>query len=164
MSDLRFLALPTPLARAYRNGEPDAYGRRPERETSDGSGLPCRHCLDDIEAGEEYLVLAYRPFATEQPYAETGPIFLHARDCESYPGTSAVPDAFLRRPRMMVRGYDAGESIVYGTGAIVPTEALLESAASILSDPRVDVVHVRSATNGCFQCRIDGGSRQATKR
>ncbi len=54
----------------------------PERRTSNGVGVPCRHCLRNVEAGRDYLILAYRPFPALQPYAETGPIFLHAEPCE----------------------------------------------------------------------------------
>src|SRR5690606_28755477 len=75
---IRFVAMPTDQARAYQRGAPDAYGNPPERRISDGSGIPCRHCLQHVAAGQDYLTLAYRPFPALQPYAETGPIFLHA--------------------------------------------------------------------------------------
>jgi hypothetical protein len=65
-------------ARHFQAGGLDAYGLKPERHRSDGNGIPCRHCLRNVEAGEDYLVLAYRPFPSLQPYAETGPIFLHS--------------------------------------------------------------------------------------
>src|SRR5688572_26743355 len=85
MSLIRFLAMPTAEARGYQRGGPDAYGNPPERGISDGSGLPCRHCLRHIAVGEPYLTLAHRPFPKTQPYAETGPIFLHADECERAP-------------------------------------------------------------------------------
>jgi hypothetical protein len=158
---VRFHALAAQVVRDYRAGKEDAYGRRPERRVSDGSGLPCRHCLADIQAGEEYLVLAHRPFATLQPYAETGPIFLHARACRRYPESGEAPASFLERPRMMLRGYDADERIVYGTGTIVETNRLVEATSAILADDVVDFVDVRSASNGCFQCRVRRGVTSA---
>jgi hypothetical protein len=45
---------------------------------------PCRHCPGLIREGEEKLVLSYRPFQSIQPYAESGPIFLHEAACERY--------------------------------------------------------------------------------
>jgi hypothetical protein len=155
MVQIRFVALPTEVARAYQSGERDAYGQPPERQTSNGPRLPCRHCLSDIEVGEDYLILAYRPFTALQPYAETGPIFLHARACDRRPETSEAPRSFLLRPQMMLRGYDADERIVYGTGTIVPTDRIVETASAILGDPRVAFVDLRSASNGCFQCRVE---------
>ena len=158
MAAIRFVALSTDVADAYRQGALDANGQRPERRISDGSGLPCRHCLGEIAAGEEYLVLAHRPFTALQAFAESGPIFLHADACMRYPETSAPPAGFLERPAMMLRGYDVDERIVYGTGVIVPSEQLVSSAAAIVDHPNVAFVHARSATNGCFQCRIDPGA------
>jgi Protein of unknown function (DUF1203) len=155
MAEIRFAAVATGMVDAYRWGSTDAYGRIPEHRTSDGSGLRCRHCLGDIDAGEDYLILAHRPFSKLQPYAETGPIFLHAEACERYPETAEPPEAFLKRPEMMLRGYDADERIVYGTGTIVPTDRLASVASTLMDRPEVAFVHVRSATNNCFQCRVE---------
>ena len=55
---IRFLPLPTETATAYWNGATDAYGMAPERHVSDGTGVPCRHCLRLVGAGEPYLILA----------------------------------------------------------------------------------------------------------
>lgn len=155
MTAIRFLALPSDLARAYQAGAPDAYGHAPERRISDGGGLPCRHCLEDIEAGAEYLILAHRPFGAPQPYAETGPIFLHARRCERHPEAAETPELFLRREQILVRGYGPDERIVYGTGTVVPTAETAATAARILERADVAFVHLRSATNNCYQCRVE---------
>jgi len=58
-----------------RTGGVDAYGNPAECSISDGTGNPCRHCLNDIPKGTEMLICAARPFPDPQPYAETGPIF-----------------------------------------------------------------------------------------
>jgi hypothetical protein len=155
MALIRFLAMPTAVARTYQAGGPDAYGHAPERKVSDGDGVPCRHCLTDVEAGAEYLVLAHRPFPDLQPYAETGPIFLHARACERHPESATTPEMFLRRQQMLVRGYDADQRIVYGTGAVVATDRIAETAGALLDRPDVAFVHLRSAGYNCFQCRVE---------
>ena len=59
---IKFVSLPTETARAYQAGAVDANGQSPERHISAGDGIPCRHCQQDVAAGEPYLVLAYRPF------------------------------------------------------------------------------------------------------
>lgn len=150
---MRFVAIPTEIVRAYQRGGPDANGQVPERAVSDGGGNPCRHCLKMIPEGAEMLVLAHRPFPSPQPYAELGPIFLCAEECEAGEG-EVVPEA-LASPDYIVRGYGADDRIVYGTGAVVPTARLREEAAGRLADPRVAYVHVRSARNNCFQVRIE---------
>ncbi|MCK4869033.1 MAG: DUF1203 domain-containing protein, partial [Alphaproteobacteria bacterium] len=84
MTNQRFIAMPSETARGFREGGPDAHDQPPERHVSDGSGVPCRHCLADVTEGEPFLILAWRPFPGPQPYAETGPVFLHAVGCERH--------------------------------------------------------------------------------
>jgi hypothetical protein len=149
-----FEALPTEAVRALQRGEADAYGRSPERKISDGEGVPCRHCMRNVAAGAPYLVLAYRPFPELQPYAETGPIFLHAEECERAPSSAELPE-MLASPDYIVRGYGADDRIVYGTGAVVPTIEIAGKAEALLARDDVSYIHVRSARNNCYQCRID---------
>ncbi|OZA07980.1 MAG: hypothetical protein B7Y02_13130 [Rhodobacterales bacterium 17-64-5] len=150
---MRFEPIPTALARHYQAGGADANGQVPERQVSDGGGNPCRHCLGMIPAGTGMLVLAHRPFPAPQPYAEVGPIFLCAEPCVAG-GGAAVPE-MLASPDYIVRGYGADDRIVYGTGGVVATGAISDRAAALFGDARVAYLHVRSARNNCYQCRID---------
>jgi hypothetical protein len=153
---IRFNAMSTGEARAYQSGAVDANGQRPERHISDGDGVPCRHCQRDVAAGEPYLILAYRPFPAPQPYAEVGPIFLHAEACERYPSGDEAPPMFMKPGRRyLLKGYHPDDRIFYGTGEIVEPHEVAVAAARILDRPGVAYVHVRSALNNCFQCRID---------
>jgi hypothetical protein len=54
-----------------------------------------------------------------------------------------------------VKGYNSDDRIVYGLGKIVPVDKVSARAGEVLADPRVAYVHVRSATNNCFTCRVD---------
>jgi hypothetical protein len=157
MTDIRFSAMPTSEARHYQSSGADAYGLPPERHISDGDGVPCRHCLRDVAEGESYLILAYRPFPGLQPYAETGPIFLHAAACERAAQSTDVPDMLARRESHLIKGYGRDDRIVYGTGMVVPSAQLVAEAARILGREDVAYVHVRSAKNNCYTCRIDRG-------
>lgn len=151
---IRFVALETSVVHALQQGGADANGQPPERQVSDGPGVPCRHCLHPVDRGESYLVLAHRPFPKPQPYAELGPIFLHAELCERHRENGQVPE-MLRSPQYILRGYNTDDRIVYGSGHIVPTAEIPSAAAQMFTDPRIAYVHVRSASNNCYQCRID---------
>ncbi|WP_420549033.1 DUF1203 domain-containing protein [Curvivirga sp.] len=155
MANIQFTSMPTKDAEHYWNGGLDAYGQKPQSGISDGSGLPCRHCQQDIEEGEEFFLLAYKPFEKDQPFTETGPIFLHKHACTRYPETSATPEMFLKRESYLVKGYKEDDSIFYGTGKIIPPSEIENYAKEILSNEDVSYLHIRSATNGCFSCRID---------
>jgi len=154
---LQFIPLSTDAVTALQAGAPDANGQAPERHISDGDGMPCRHCLRNIEAGEPYLILAYRPFPSPQPYAELGPIFLHAEACPRFDVGAEVPPILKQSERYLIRGYGADDRIVYGSGKIVPRDALADEAERVFGDGRVAYVHVRSSTNNCYQCRIERG-------
>ncbi len=155
MGLIRFVAMPTGQARAFQRGEPDAYGMTPEHRISDGDGVPCRHCLKNVAVGEGYLVLAYRPFPALQPYAETGPVFLHAQACERAAETDVMPDMIRTTPDYILRGYGADDRIVYGTGGVVDTKDICTHAHTLLQRDDVAYVHMRSARNNCYQMRID---------
>jgi Protein of unknown function (DUF1203) len=150
---IRFTPIPTEAARAYQAGAPDANGMAPEHHISDGDGTPCRHCLRVIPKGAGLLLLAYRPFPTPQPYAELGPIFLCSDACTA--GGGAEPPEVLDSPAYILRGYSAENRIVSGTGAVVALADVPDQAAHRFADTQVAYVHVRSASNNCFMCRID---------
>ena len=79
-----------------------------------GESLPALSRADRARRRE--LVLAYRPFATVQPYAETGPIFLHKQPCGRY-ASDALPAWFVYMDPAIIRGYDGDDWIRYETGA-----------------------------------------------
>jgi hypothetical protein len=150
---MQYVAIPTDVVRAYQAGGVDANGQAPERTVAEGGGNPCRHCLAMIPEGAGMLVLAHRPFPSPQPYAEVGPIFLCADACEAG-GGETLPE-MLASPDYIVRGYGADDRIVYGTGGVTPTARIPARAEALLADARVAYVHVRSARNNCYQCRIE---------
>ncbi len=151
---IRFVALETTLVKTLQDGAPDANDQPAERIVSTGPGYPCRHCLQPIAAGEPVLLLAHRPFPARQPYAEVGPIFLHAAPCPRGGGSLTLP-AMLASPRYIVRGYGKDHRIVYGTGGVVETPDIAARAAALLVDSAIAHVDVRSAANNCYQCRIE---------
>ena len=151
---LIFEPLDSDLVRALRAGGPDTNGQPAERGAlSDGEGVPCRHCLQHVPAGQEYLILAHRPFPKPQPYAEVGPIFLCANDCARWAG-QGPPPILTSSPDYLLKGYGADDRICYGTGRVVARDALADYAEVLLSDPGVAYVDVRSARNNCYQLRI----------
>ena len=153
---LRFSGLPSDVAASFRAGALDANGQTPERKLSDGDGVPCRHCLGYIAKDEPYLVLGYRPFPAPQPYAEVGPIFIHADACPAYAPEDGLPPRHQTgNDTQILRGYGADDRIVYGTGMVVAPRDIETKAAAILARDDVAYVHMRSAANNCYTLRID---------
>ena len=151
--EIQFVGLASDLVSNIRSSMADAYGLPVEVHPAAGDGCPCRHCLTNVPEGQGYLILAHRPFSGLNPYTETGPIFLCAVDCISAAPGQAIPD-ILRSQSYLVRAYDRAERIIYGSGKVTPTGEIVSYAKKLFADPTVAFIDVRSASNNCFQCRI----------
>ena len=141
-------ALPSDDAERLRSATFDDFGNALEAAVQSG---PCRHCLRYALPGERLVLAAYSPFAVQNPYRESGPVFIHADGCARYAGPGLPPD-FAMRP-VALRAYDAAQTIVHGEVVVDGTTE--RRVAGLLSDPAVAFVHVRSLTHGCYLFRID---------
>ncbi|WP_421704599.1 DUF1203 domain-containing protein [Aliiroseovarius sp.] len=151
---LEFHPLPSAEVELIHRTGRDSYANPVERHASaEEGGMPCRHCLQNVPAGQPYLTLAHRPFQGQNPFTETGPIYLCDPICAAAV-PSPEPPAFLAADHYILRGYSAEERIVYGTGAVTPRDALADYAAQLLARDDIAFVDLRSASNNCFLCRI----------
>jgi hypothetical protein len=116
------------------------------------NSYPCRRCLEDAEVGETMLLVSYNPFLGDSPYSGAGPIFVHARDCDRFPGSDRVPDQLSRR-LLSVRAYD-GTHMLTGT-EVIDGSRLEETVDALFVDGRAEYIHVHNARPGCFAARID---------
>ena len=139
-----------------RNGGPDDYAMPAEKTISDGSGNPCRYCLDEVPKGAAMLICAARPFPDLQPYAETGPIFLCADDCTAYT-VAAMPPVLANRGQCLLKAYGTDNRIIYGTGQITQTADIDSYCKTLFSDSQVAYIDARSVLNNCFTVRITRG-------
>src|SRR5438093_801403 len=85
-----------------------------------------------------------------QPHSETGPIFVHANECQRYSATNEYPADF--RNGRVFRAYDSNYNIIdaqvmNGSEPEVVIETLFQN-------PDTAFVDVRSVTHGCFTFRV----------
>lgn len=151
--NIEFVGLHSAKVAEIRRTMRDSYGLPVETHRAEVDGLPCRHCMAFPEKGSDFLILAHRPFENQNAYTETGPIFLCADACTAPQRSSDLPK-FLQSPSYIVRGYTADERISYGTGQVTPTAQIPDYAATLLANPKIAFVDVRSAENNCYHCRI----------
>ena len=153
--NIKFVALETETVRALQRGGQDANQQIPQRAISDGGAIPCRHCLSPVAKGEEYLILSHRPFPRAQPYAESGPIFLHARECERAADTPDAAPMFTYGRAFILRGYRNNDWINYDAAEVVTPDKIEQTAKRLLERDDVAYVHMRSSQMNCYQCRIE---------
>jgi hypothetical protein len=137
---------------AIRSRGTDDSGNAVSRGLRGEGGEPLRCCLRLAEAGEQVLLIAYRPFDRPGPYAETGPVFIHAARCAGYSPQAGYPEAF--RDRMQVfRSYDA-EGVITGGRLCSPQERAEDVIAEIFEDESVERIHTRNVVFCCYMLQI----------
>lgn len=153
IAQLRYSIAPidTELAERIRRTLRDDHGNQLAVWVS-GYSAPCRHCLRRAPAGTALIVFAYSPFSTKGPYAEVGPVFIHADACQRYDGGGRFPSDYMDRILTM-RGYNDRGTI---------EDAQLSQAGdpettidALFADERVRFIHVRNPAWGCFHFRVD---------
>jgi len=149
-SSFHIIPLPTEIAEAARRAV-KAGAADHALVTVDAPGsAPCRHCLRWAQPGERVILFPYAAIPAGHPYSETGPIFVHADDCQRYSATNEYPADF--RNGRVFRAYDSKYNIIdaQGMNGSEP-EAVIEGLFQNLDTAFVDV---RSVTHGCFTFRV----------
>lgn len=151
--EFRYLPIDDEIVRGARTTMRDAHGNVLEVRVPE-TGAPCRSCLRVTPSGTRLILLAHRPFATNGPYAETGPVFVHADECERYRAHDTFPADFRERT-LVFRAYDATGEIRDATLA-AGTQAE-ETLSRLFADRAVASVHVRNPAWGCFDFAVERG-------
>jgi hypothetical protein len=149
---LQYLPIPHEIAREARATRVDRFGHALHVTKEQA---PCRLCLRISKQPEDLILLSYQPLPDTSPYAEIGPIFIHAQACEPYAQQERFPADFAPRS-LVLRAYGLRGEIVDAVVA-QPGQAP-ERAAAFLSDARVAEVHVRHDSYTCFDFKIVRGS------
>jgi len=128
----------------------DDFGNQLKTQT--GVAAPCRSCLRITQPGEPVIVFAHRPFMTAGPYAESGPVFIHATPCETYADAAQFPPEFRQRCLTM-RGYNR-EGTIERAELSTPGDPEA-SLARLFAVTLVCFVHVRNPAWGCYDFQVD---------
>ena len=155
----RVHAIPSRVLTEIRSAGRDQFGNELTPITDDEGGAPLRCCLRRSTPGEPVYLIAYSPSTRPGPYAEAGPVYVHASPSAGYPETYAYPAGYRDWPTMVFRPYRhhaglncdaiAYDAIQMGEG---PTaESLI---GSIFTDPTIKFIHTRNVHAGCFMFAI----------
>ncbi len=154
-SALVFEPIPASELRQIRAAGVDEAGNRlaPRADTEGGNPLRC--CLGESRPGEQVLLIAYTPPGTAGPYAERGPVFIHAESCGGYPAPHRYPPGLAHR-QQVVRAYDRNGNIAGGILADDGDQALAV-IQQMLARPDVALVHLRNVGWGCYNFAVRAG-------
>lgn len=152
MTTFQIEAIPSEILAKIRATGRDEAGNVPRDVIDDDGGSPLRCCLRDALPGEHMLLISYTPPGVAGPYAERGPVFVHALQCHGYPDTNAYPHALGHR-KQIVRGYDQHGNMATATVVADGHEAEQE-LTTILARPEIRVAHVRNVAAGCYNFAV----------
>lgn len=148
-TELEFVAVPrADLDRIRCNGHDD-FGH-PSTTLTAKAGQPLRCCLTLSTDGDQIALIAYRPSPLGGPYAEVGPVFIHATQCQGYTG-DGFPEDFRDR-RAVLRPYDVDGQMLDGLVAEPGTSE--GELKRLFADPVVALVHVRNVVAGCWNFSV----------
>jgi len=149
---LLFEPIPAPLLGQVRTAMTDEAGNVLTVQTDSTGGSPLRCCLRETTPGEEVLLIAYTPPGTSGPYAERGPVFIHARPCPGYLTPEEYPPG-LRHRQQVVRAYDQQGRIADGI-LVRDGDHALTVIRELLDRPGVELVHLRNVGYGCYNFAV----------
>ena len=150
-TNFRIVPLPTEIAEAART---KARAGAPDHEliTADApEAFPCRHCLRWAEPGERVVLFPYASIPAGGPYAESGPIFVHADNCQRYSAVERYPDDF--REHRVIRAYNGANNMI--DAVVVENQGAEEVIGNLLANPETAFLQARSVTRGCYTFRIE---------
>jgi hypothetical protein len=130
----------------------DAFGNTIAFHTNtEEGGAPLRCCLTEAKVGEAVALIAHRPFVFGGPFAEVGPVYVHAEPCAGYDDTGHYPPGFRHRTQVF-RAYSNDNRI---HDAVLVDGADAESAISdLFARPDVAFLHSRNVLYGCYMFAI----------
>lgn len=151
-TDFRVTAIPAwDLDRIRRRGTDDFGNAVVATTIRDQGGTPLRCCLRDAAIGERVALIGWQPATTGGPYAEVGPVFIHADACGGYPDIDAYPSGFRHR-RQIFRAYDADGRQV--DNILVEGRNAEGAIADLFARPEVTHLHSRNVLPGCYMFTV----------
>lgn len=149
----RIVPISEGVAQVVRENRRDQIGNS-VKIVRDGNPHQCRVCLRLSSPDEGVILLAYKPFESSQPYAESGPIFIHERECEPYSDSTVYPSEFPKSA-VVLRGYSDEDAIV--DAQAVGGQKVENVITEMFSNQKIAYLHARNLGYGCYMFRIDRG-------
>ena len=137
----------------YSLDDEELAARGARRMTVDAKpGFPCRVSLEDVEIGEQVILLPFLHHDVYSPYRASGPIFVRENAKEAALSVGEVPELVSTRT-MSVRAYNENSMMIDGT--VVPGSEIKAHIENLFGDPKIAYLHLHNAGAGCYSCRAE---------
>jgi Protein of unknown function (DUF1203) len=157
MNFFKIVPISATTANAVRKLMKDDFGNDAVLQVANGKG-PCRQSLQPFKKGvDKRILFAYSPFAKPGPYAESGPVFIHADAVEVYSDIYRFPPEVKADKKsfpLSLIGYNENDMMVYTKQ--VGDADIDELIEKIFNErPEVHYMHARNSEACCFICAIE---------
>lgn len=122
-----------------------------KKVVDENPGYPCRVGLEDVEIGEEVILLSFQHHKTKSPYQASGPIFIGKNAKSPNLGKNQIPKMLLHR-LLSIRVYDK-KGMMIGSKTI-KGEELRKSITTIFQNPLASYIHIHNSGPGCYNCEV----------
>lgn len=135
-----------------RAAERDDAGHPLRPFTAGTDGGPLRCCLRESRPNDVIMLIAYQPPGGHGPYAEWGPVFVHASPCKGYLTPGSYPPEFRDR-RQVLRAYDDEGRIADAVLVADQTEAR-QVIGTLLARSGTALLQSRNIGYGCYMFAV----------
>jgi Protein of unknown function (DUF1203) len=150
-SGFRIVPLPSEVAETARRRLREGASDHALVTADSPAGYPCRHCLRWARPGEQMILFPYASISGGRPYAESGPIFVHAEPCEPYLNVHEYPADFRRHRGF--RAYNGNDDMI--DAVVIENDDPEPVIEQLFRNPRTAFLQARSVTRGCYTFRIE---------
>jgi len=151
----RISAIPPQTLDHLRAAGIDDFGNPLAVIVDEQGGSPLRCCLRPAAPGDRLVLIAYRPFSRPGPYAEVGPVFIHAERCAGYTAPTRYPAGYRDWATLIFRPYHVDGRMAYAAITMVDGPQAEQAIAAIFADPTIEMIHARNVYAGCYMFAID---------
>jgi len=150
----RISAIPTEILDRIRAAGKDDFCNPLEEFVDEEGGSALRCCLQPSAPGDRLTLIAHRPFSRPGPYAEIGPVLIHAERCAGYSEPSRYPAGYRDWATMIFRPYHEDGRIAHPAIAMVEGPGAEQAIDEIFADPTIEMIHSRNVYAGCYMFAI----------
>ena len=149
MTEIQYLPIDADRLAAMREKGADEFGNPWTPYPASGKE-PLRCCLRLAGKGESIALITYTPWTRTDPWMEAGPVFVHSGECAGYAQTGTYPEAFAHSRRMFNTFDRDGVRAYRHITFVGPDDDHDTIVRTLLANPEIGFVHVRSTDAGCF--------------
>jgi len=157
MSNFKIIPLGKEFAERIRTSRRDEFGNDVVEQIATGYG-PCRVSLTPFKPGvDKRLLFNHSPFAKQNAYSQSGPVFIHSEGVEQYKDIHRFPPSIkadrVNFPLSLI-GYSRDQQMVFTT--LVGDSDVDDLIGDVFDEhPEVEYLHVRNSEAACYICRVD---------